>query len=357
MISISLCMIVKNEEDVLARCLDSVEDLVEEIIIVDTGSTDGTMEIARQYADGLYQFPWSDDFAAARNEAFSKATMEYILWLDADDVILENDREAFLRLKETLQADVDIVMMKYNLAFNEAGNPTFSNYRERLLRREAGHKWVGVVHEVIPLTGKIFYAENVAVSHLKIKPSDPARNLRIMEKFMAVGGVLDPRQRFYYARELSDNGRFEDAIRVFDAFLEEGQGWVENNIEACRGLAACCLRMGREKQALDALLKSFRYDAPRAEVCCDVGEHFMKRGFFWQAVYWYEQARSMEPKPERGGFLMLDRYGYVPCIQLCVCYDRLHMTDKAREMNELAGRYKPGDKAVEFNRAYFAGKE
>ena len=74
MITISLCMIVKNEEKVLARCLDSIADLMDEIIIVDTGSSDNTKEIAKKYTDKIYDFTWIDDFSAARNFAFSKAT-------------------------------------------------------------------------------------------------------------------------------------------------------------------------------------------------------------------------------------------------------------------------------------------
>ena len=73
MITISLCMIVKNEERVLSRCLDSIKDLVEEIIIVDTGSDDRTKEIAGRYTDKVYDFPWNDNFAEARNFSFSKA--------------------------------------------------------------------------------------------------------------------------------------------------------------------------------------------------------------------------------------------------------------------------------------------
>ena len=72
MVSISLCMIVKNEEQVLARCLDSVRGLMDEIIIVDTGSTDQTKAIAAKYTDKIYDFEWISDFAAARNFAFSK---------------------------------------------------------------------------------------------------------------------------------------------------------------------------------------------------------------------------------------------------------------------------------------------
>ena len=85
MATVSLCMIVRNEEDVLGRCLESVKDIVDEIIIVDTGSTDRTKEIAGRFTNTVYDFPWIDDFSAARNFSFSKATMDYQMWLDADE--------------------------------------------------------------------------------------------------------------------------------------------------------------------------------------------------------------------------------------------------------------------------------
>ena len=132
--TISLCMIVKNEEANLARCLDSVAGLVDEMIIVDTGSTDRTVEIASGYTKNVYSYPWKNDFADARNESFSKAAMDYCMWMDADDVLEETQRESFLQLKQTLSPDTDMVMMRYHTAFDEDGRPTFSYFRERWIR-------------------------------------------------------------------------------------------------------------------------------------------------------------------------------------------------------------------------------
>ena len=113
MITISLCMIVKNEERVLSRCLDSIKDLVEEIIIVDTGSDDRTKEIAGRYTDKVYDFPWNDNFAEARNFSFSKAGMDYIYCADADEVLDETNRFRFQQLKQVLLPEIDIVQMLY----------------------------------------------------------------------------------------------------------------------------------------------------------------------------------------------------------------------------------------------------
>ena len=112
--TISLCMIVRNEEKVLARCLESVRGCVDEIIIVDTGSSDGTKEIAARFTDKIYDFEWIDDFSAARNYSFEQATGDYLLWLDADDVLLPADAEALLRFKAERLADCNVVMLRYN---------------------------------------------------------------------------------------------------------------------------------------------------------------------------------------------------------------------------------------------------
>lgn len=354
--TISLCMIVKNEDEVLARCLESARETVDEIVLVDTGSTDQTLEIAKRYTDKVYTFPWCDDFAAARNFAFSKGTMDYLMWLDADDVLPPESAAALLRLKETLSEETDIVLMPYLVAFDAQGKPTLSYYRERLLRRLAGFQWTGPVHEVIPLAGRLRY-EPIPVLHQKLKPGEPGRNLRIFEKMRAAGTMLEPRQQFYYARELADNGRDEEAAAELRRFLADEQGWVENRIEACRVLAGCLTRLGKEDEGLEALLDSFHFDAPRAEICCDLGALYMGRGEYAQAAGWYRIARGLTPRPEGGGFCHLDCYGYLPCIQLCVCLDRLGQTDEAEAMNEEAARYKPEDACVLYNRRYFSEKK
>ena len=143
--TISLCMIVKNEEIHIARCLDSVADLVDEIIIVDTGSTDRTVDIVSKYTSKIYFYPWKDDFSAARNESFSKATMDYCMWMDADDVLEDSEKDKFLQLKQSLPPDTDMVMMKYHTAFDEAGNPSFSYFRERWIKNCPQYRWLGAV--------------------------------------------------------------------------------------------------------------------------------------------------------------------------------------------------------------------
>ncbi|MFQ6861948.1 MAG: glycosyltransferase [Beduini sp.] len=352
MTTISVCMIVKNEEDVLDRALRSVQDIADEIIIVDTGSTDRTKKIAEKYTDQVYDFVWCNDFSKARNYSFSKATKDYCMWLDADDVILDKDREGLLELKKTLPEDTSVVMMKYNTGFDDAGKPTFTYYRERLLRRIDNFRWGGFVHEAILPRGKIIYSD-VAISHKKIKQSNPKRNLQIFRSKLKEGAVFTPREIFYYARELYYHRQYDEAIMEFKHFLNTKKGWVENNISACQFLGYCYHQLGNMQEAVSWLLNSMRYDLPRAEVCCDLGKYFLEMRSYEQAIYWYAVAMSCKRDDTSGAFVLPDCYDYIPSIQICLCYDTLGDYETANFYNELAGQAKPDSQAYLQNKRYF----
>ena len=96
--TISLCMIVKNEEEVLFDCLNSIKEVVDEIIIVDTGSNDNTKNIAKKFTDKIYDFIWCNDFSAARNFAISKVKSEYVMMVDSDETLKDWDKKTFERL-------------------------------------------------------------------------------------------------------------------------------------------------------------------------------------------------------------------------------------------------------------------
>ena len=293
MVTISLCMIVKDEEALLPRCLESIQGLVEEVIVVDTGSSDRTVELAQQAGAQVYHFPWVGDFSQARNFSFSKATQQYCLWMDADDVLDTQYRSGFLQLKAALPPQTDVVMLPYHTAFDQAGAPTFTYYRERLIRRLAGLRWSGAVHEAIPPVGNVVYWDKAAISHRKPGPGDPDRNLGIYQGLLAQGKTLSPRERFYYARELASHGREEEAAAQWEEYLASGEGWVENQREACRDLSACYLRQGKGEEAFRALAKALRLGPPRAELCCDFGAFFLERGDYPAAAFWYEAALTL----------------------------------------------------------------
>lgn len=343
----SLCMIVKDEEDVLARCLNCVKDVVDEMIIVDTGSMDRTKDIALEFTDYVYDFEWGDDFSKARNFSFSKASKDYILWLDADDVIDEKNADKIRELKKGLECDV--VMMKYQVSED------MIFYRERLLKRDKKFQWVYPVHEVLEIDGCIQY-EDITIMHQKEKVNDSTRNLMIYEKCLKEKHILDTRELFYYARELYDHHYFQKAIEIYEKFLSQKDSWIENCIEACLGLSSCCLALKDERKALKCLFDSFVYDLPRSEVLCEIGYFYFIRGLYTSAIYWYELALKNKIDIQKGGFVRQDCYHFIPYIQLCVCYDRLGDIKKAKEYNDLAGKIKPTDKAYLHNRKYFCEK-
>lgn len=352
MITISLCMIVKNEEDVLERALLSVKDVVDEIIIVDTGSTDTTKAIASQYTNLVYDFEWCDDFSKARNYSFSKATKDYCMWMDADDVLLEKDQKELMRLKENLSLETSVVMMRYNTAFDKDGNPTFTYYRERLLRREDHFLWEGFIHEVISPRGKMIYSD-VAITHQKVHPTDSFRNLRIFKQKQEEGILFNPREMFYFARELYYHEYYDEAISEFKRFLNTGQGWRENNISACQFLSYCYENKGDKQESVMSLLKSLCYDVPRAEICCDLGKHFFELRCYEQAIFWYAMALSCKRNDESGAFITPECYDYIPYMQLCLCYDAIQDYQTAKFYNEMAGKCKPDDSAYLYNKNYF----
>ncbi len=339
--NISLCMIVKNEEEVLDRCLDSAAPLFDEIVVVDTGSTDGTVEIARRFTENIFYFAWRDDFAAARNHAFSLATGDYICWLDADDVLPSSDLSPVRALLEAEKPDM--LMCPY-----ETGALKF--YRERFVRREAGFMWRGRVHECIAPRGKILRCD-FAVRHLGSGKEKGARNLDIYRKW-AGEEALSPRDLFYYGRELFYHKLYTEAIAVLLEMLK-GDGWYVNKIEACRVLASCYAAQGKTDEALAALFRSFLYGEPRAGALCDAGSLYMGGGKYAEAAFWYEAALRCRPHAEEGDFEMEEERSLTPLLQLVVCYWRLGRKADALSAHKKTEALAPTHPSVLYNQQFF----
>lgn len=349
--TLSVCMIVKDEEETLARCLNCVAPFADEIIIVDTGSTDDTVAIAKKYTDRVYFFEWRDDFAAARNYSFSKATCDLVMWLDADDVITEENAAKITELKN--RDDYDVAFLKYAASF-DGDKPVFVYYRERIFRRQCGFKWEGEVHEVVAASGRIVYSP-ACVYHNKVKRNQPMRNLGIYQRLISRGVKLGARQKFYYGRELFFNNMLTECVAVLSDFLK-GDGWAENKVEACRTLYRAYMRLGDENAAVNALVTAFTVSYPRAEDCCALARFFEGKNDVRSAIYWYERALGTAEKEEDGGFINTDYLIYIPAISLCVLYDKAGDYSLAQYYNELAGSVKPDDASYLYNKKYFQTK-
>jgi len=344
-------MIVKNEEGVLARCLDSVADLMDEINIVDTGSTDGTKAIAARYNARIFDFEWIDDFAAARNFSFDQATCSHIMWLDADDYLMEKDRKLLRELKEQMPEDIDSIVMEYHLAFDKAGNAAAGAKRNRIVRREKGYRWHSPIHEFLDVREGHLYISEAAVSHERVGDHS-SRNMEIFKrKVLGAADRLEGRSLFYYANELVDQHKYAEALEHYERFVASPGDSSEDRVFACSKMAECYHHLGQPDQKLRSLLLSLQYGKPRADFCCSIGYCFEEKGNDPTAIYWYETALTL-PKPKyHMGLLNLVCWTWMPHVQLCICYAKLGELQKAYEHNEKALVYLPADANLLDNKA------
>lgn len=151
--SVSLCMIVKNEEDCLPRCLNSVRDIVNEMIVVDTGSTDRTVEFAKSLGAKVYYYKWNDNFSDARNYSMSKANCDWILIMDADDELESEDKWKLLNITENRIVGANAYCGRTLCYFGDVpdNNSIITNMNIRLIRNYSGCKFAGSIHEQIVL--------------------------------------------------------------------------------------------------------------------------------------------------------------------------------------------------------------
>ncbi|MCR5691841.1 MAG: glycosyltransferase family 2 protein [Eubacterium sp.] len=292
MIQISLCMIVKNEEKVLARCLDSIVDLMDEVIIVDTGSTDKTKEIAKKYTDKIYDFQWVDDFSAARNFAFSKATMPYIYTADADEVLNPENHQRFQDLKEVLLPEIDIVQMKYGNQLEHGTAYNFDEeYRPKLFKRLREFVWTEPVHEMVRLDPIVFDSD-IVIDH---RPHDnhAKRDFAIFQKQIKKGLRLSKRLHHMYAMELYISGDQEDFLEAEEFFTQTALD-PNRSIDEVKEAACIASRAARLRKDAHTMLKMSLKDLlsqGSSEMCFELGMYFLDQGDTEEAAMWFYNAR------------------------------------------------------------------
>lgn len=292
--TISLCIIARDEGENLARCLDSVAQYVDEIIVVDTGSVDDTRAVATRYGASVYQFdinnhpesffvddeetckvfdgpaPYSGmvalgDFAAARNESFRHAKCDFVFWIDSDDV-LEGGSELRAVVQDMQDRKLDMAFLPYDYAKDHLGRVFYRQWRERIFRRGLG-TWVNPVHEVyiphkpnppmarydLPKTSHCRKADRKSVPHRNYK-----NLLRQAWQTQLAGGEPDPRMLFYLGQE----ARFVDPRRAVSYYAEylRRSGWPEERAAA--------------HVAIGSLLELGTLGLPMDEVCEKANREF-----------------------------------------------------------------------------------
>ena len=359
MVTFSLCMIVKNEENNIGRCIDSLKDLMDEIIIVDTGSVDKTKEIVKSYGAQVYDFEWIYDFAAARNYAFSKASCDYIYSADADEVIDAANIDEFKKLKQVLSdiyekslrtfdlpsndlegvlADitlpVDIVQMYY-CGQTEGKEKSVYNYdrelRPKLFRRTRNFVWENPVHEQIR-TEPVIFDSDIEIQHMQSK-GHASRDLDIFRRSIEKGYTISSKLLDFYARELYMAGTQKD-LEEAKSFMIKVTESDNSSIDDIRKASIILAKCARESNDFALLMKYSLKDVSAgcaSEMCCELGDYYLDNNDPLEASLWYYNA-AFEQKP----ILDINAGGKRPLVALSKCYKLLGNDELAEQYMNIA---------------------
>lgn len=331
--AICACMIVRDEEKLLGRCLDSFAGAYDELCIVDTGSQDRTQEIAARYGARLRSFTACNgpdgkirDFALARNTSLDMAQGEWILWMDADDVLQEGGAQ---RLRDhTARGGFD------GLHVSIRWDKTVWLHL-RLFRNLPHNRFLGRIHEFPRVLGRIETDREITIVHLPDKTGKEGsivRALRLCELEVR-DDPANPRALFYYANALRQSGRFEEAILRYTQYLavaQEPRLHCER-FTAAYYLALCHFLLRRWPESIDAAWRALRIDPRYAEAHCLIGDCYGELSNFAFARQWYRSALCCgAPPPDAALFVELPKYREYPLLAIEVCERRLGLAPEPK---------------------------
>ena len=330
--TVACCVIAKNEENNVKQWFESIDGCFDQIHFVDTGSTDNTVEIAKSLGCTVHHFDWVDDFSAARNYAFSKATTDFIFWMDLDDVL--SSKKDFCHFRDNTMNVADYWLATYHYSLDASGNPNCSFARERVIRRSKGLKWTYFIHEgILPQSNdgecRMQFIPEWSILHKRTEDDlkkDKSRNLHIFEKHL---NNLDGRMRFYYGKELFESGKHLEAYAQLKMSIDERKLEGHDLILAYQYGAFSAIQLNNSDAAIDMGMSGIKLDPNRAEYYVIIGDAHIKAGRLAQAIPFFNAARSctnyIPPGARMTGpiFNMADAYGSYPTNQLARIYANL----------------------------------
>lgn len=294
--TIGLYLIALNEAETLPRMLASVEGAFDEIVLVDTGSTDNTVEVFNEWAESLpfderpvckvRSFQWCDDFSAARNYALDQVESYWAVRMDADDTMESTPRE--LRKALNQPENVVGVMMPYEW------HSGFSGHLCRATR--TGHAgWAGRLHESLVLDGaRATYDRCLWKTHRVAGTRDSEKDLAMLRADIA-DDPANARAQFYLAQTYKDAGQPVDAIREYDKRVAMG-GWAEETWWSMYQSGVQC-EMVDEGEAVRRLLAAYNFRPSRAEPLYELGNYYRRKEQPATALLFLDQAANI-PTPE-----------------------------------------------------------
>lgn len=299
---LTLCMIAKNEGHRIGKCLDSVKGLVDEIVVVDTGSTDNTLEVVEKYGAKTGYFEWCDDFAAARNASLALATGDWIMWLDPDDVL---PQECHKKIREVMRAGLG-KKKAYYWVLDDQGYEPVRCLQMRLFPNLPGVEFVMPIHEqVTPSLAEIgvtcditdIRVEHYGYSSPEIVQEKQNRYLGIMKSW------LEKKPDDYIVRSHAAmthyiQGRLDEAIAGYQRILDDGQAHKDRNLvietTAKLYLGRSLMRQKKYDEALPYLLAAVKMDDQYAITHLTVGECYTRMGRHTEALKSLELAHQYE---------------------------------------------------------------
>lgn len=340
--TLSITIICRDEEINLSRLLPKL-GFADQIIVVDTGSTDSSVEIAKRYAD-VYFYKWRNDFAAARNYAISKAKCDYLMWLDCDDDLPESTINA---IKDYLTDDLtrhDFVYLKYRMGYDSQ----FWFWRERIIRRCHECRFKGFIHEAIIPFGQTQYLD-CDVIHTS-NNDHSSRNLAIYQSALARNRRFTLRDKYYYARTLVENGFSAEAVPILRKVAANDKTYIVDRVSSYKMLARIYLRQDNYVQSIKSLSNAVALLPPDAETCCLFGDVYYNTTNYAYAALWYEFALNSHAQV---GFVNDYFKRTYPLVQLSVCWWRQGNLRNARYYHRLAKNIDPSNATVLSNDKWF----
>lgn len=328
---IAACLITKDSAETIERAIDSIRPFVDEICVYDTGSTDETVELLEGLNDdvlyispeGVFRRPiemssedlesgfqtvplapirvergeWRGDFAWAREQSYAMVSddVEWTLWLDDDDEVV--GAQHFRMLAAQAPPDLDGYIFMYDYARDEHGQCVCQLWRERLMRRSAGYRWLNPVHEVQVPPDRPAVLANIPpeqVRYVHHRPpergiADPDRNLRILvaqrSEALESGELPGPRTLAYIGTELMAKGDLAPAIPYLEEYLRHPEaGWSDERSQVYHKLAACLRAIGNPQAAVEAEMQALRERDDWAETYVGLSLSFAMLGQWDRAV-------------------------------------------------------------------------
>jgi len=345
--TISLALIVKNVEATLDACLSSFGPVVDEIILVDTGSTDRTLEIARKYTDKIYYFEWVNDFSAARNFSFEKCTKTMILWVDGDDYLLPEDAQKIKNLDFT---DKDIIICNYEYAHDQQGKSICTVPRERIIRRDLFISgkivWQEPIHEYLTLgNDKPLFISDISTHHDK-QHGTSERNLTMLEDIYKKKD--SSRNTYYLGKEYFESARYDDAIKYLDMFVKREDAFWEDVYQAHYKLAVCYFQKGlktpeEERKFKHHIFESVKIEDRWAEPFYLLALLFQNRGYTERAMAFYKLCMDIKRPKELLTSYQPEYYTWLPALNLALCYSNMGDMENAKKYNDIVLKYQPND--------------